>query len=216
MEKQLLDQVQTLREERDALISGNATLRIENENLTSDKNLLLENCSRIISDKNEAQRQLNEANESMASFHKKFIDETNNLTDRISVLQEQTQSLEIQKATLIADIESKIKQGNTISDAVNALDLSVSSVRSASAEFEKVFYGLIKRAELLPFDVREWLSQYNDIMIQQKEKNDEDAKKNLAKEHNLIARETFARRKENEIKEKIDEINNSEKVKEEK
>jgi len=216
METQLLDQVQTLREERDTLIDGNAALKITNENLLSDKGLLLENCSRIIADKNDAQQKLKEANEALALFYKKFIDETNSLTNSISELQVKEKELEARNAKLTAEIESKIREGKTISDAVDAFDRCISSVSTLSADFEKVFYGLINKAELLPFDVREWLSQYNDIMIQQKERNEEEAKKNLSKEHNLIARETFARRKENEIKEQIEAITNAQKVKEDK
>lgn len=211
-EEQFQKQVVDLREERDTLISGNALLRTENENLSSEKKILLESCAQIIDDKNKASSALEKAEKTIDNMYSVVIERITEANNELVEVTNRLATMKAQESALIESIKSKSQEYQFVASATDSLMSTARSIEIVAKEFEKSFYNLIKKAETLPFEVKEWIGQYHDIMVCQKNINDKKSSENLAKEHNLIARESFARRKEKEIQDTISEINKTDKL----
>lgn len=213
-EEQFQKQVVDLREERDALISGNALLKTENETLSSEKKILLESCAQIIDNKNKAIAVLEKAEKTIDNMYSVVVERITEANNRLIEVTSRLATATAQEEALLASIKSKSKEYQFIASSVDSLTSIATHIDTIAKEFEKSFYNLIKKAEMLPFEVKEWIGQYHDIMVSQKTINDKKSSENLAKEHNLIARESFARRKEKEIQDTIDEMNSADKLEE--
>ena len=177
---------------------------------------MLESCAQIIDVKNKALAALEKAEKTIDNMYSVVVERITEANNNLVEVTGRLATATAQEEALLASIKLKSNEYQFVASATDSLMSTAKSIETVAREFEKSFYNLIKKAEALPFDVKEWIGQYHDIMICQKNINDKKSSENLAKEHSLIARESFAKRKEKYLQDIIDTTNSTDKLEEKK